>query len=202
MKPIWLPVISIIFSTAFLIGSRAGAESLSGLGNTLSSASASLFSTEKIYHEGDLITVLIVENAQGSQSANTDLSKEASVGLTTGGVVSNVVGSGNLGLFSRSKGNGELGRQGSMTAMITARVEKILENGNLLVKGDQSIEFDSGLQRISLEGIVRPRDITATNEILSSRLANAKIEFTGDGALHEKARTGFLGRFLEWLWIF
>ena len=89
-----------------------------------------------------------------------------------------------------------------MTAMITTRVEKVLPNGTLANAGTQEIEFDSGVQRISVKGVARPRDIDSANRVYSYRLANAQIEYLGTGALNEKARTGYISRFLEWLWIF
>jgi flagellar L-ring protein precursor FlgH len=166
------------------------------------SAPGSWFSSEKNYQEGDLVTVIVSETSQGVQSASTDLNKSTSLGLATTGLLGNAVGSTSAGLTSAQKGGGNLARQGRMTAMITARVEKVLPNGSLTLSGAQEIEFDSGVQRISVKGVARPRDIDAANQIYSYRLANAQIEYLGTGALNEKARTGYLSRFLEWLWIF
>lgn len=171
----------------------AAAESLSGNG--------SLFGSERSYREGDLVTVVIAESAEGVQSASTDLNKSTSLGVTTGGVLA-AVPDANLGVSTALKGGGNLGRKGRLTATVTTQVRKILENGNLSLAGEQDIEFDAGRQHISVLGVARPRDISSTNEIYSYRLADAKIEFNGKGALNEKARAGVLGRFLEWLWIF
>jgi flagellar L-ring protein precursor FlgH len=171
------------------------AESLSGNG-------LSLFSSAKSYQEGDLLTVIIDEAAQGTQSASTELNKETQLGFTTGGAIGNVVPSASGGLNSKQSGGGNLARQGRMQATLTVRVEKVLTSGCLVIAGDQEISFDSGVQRISVHGSVRPRDISAGNEVYSSRIADAKIEYLGRDALNEKARTGFLSRFLEWLWIF
>jgi flagellar L-ring protein precursor FlgH len=172
----------------------AGAESLSGTG--------SLFASERTYQEGDLVTVVVSETAAGAQSASTDLNKETQLGLTTGGALGTVLGSANAGLSSQHRGGGALARAGRMSAALTAKVQKVLPNGCLVLAGVQEIAFDSGVQRISVQGTARPRDISPGNEILSTRLSDAKIEYLGADALNEKARTGFLGRFLEWLWIF
>jgi flagellar L-ring protein FlgH len=177
-----------------LFAAAAGAETLSGNG--------SLFASEKNYQLGDLVTVIVAESAEGAQSASTDLHKQTSLGLSTGGQLGVIAPSANLGLDSKQSGGGDLSRHGHMTATLTARVEKILANGCLSLAGEQDIEFDSGRQHLSVHGVARPRDISPDNEIYSFRLSDAKIEFTGRDALHEKARTGFLSRFLEWLWIF
>ena len=169
---------------------------------SLSQAQGSLFSAEKIYQLGDLVTVIIAENATAEQSASTELHKEFNLGLTTGGSLGTLLPSAGGGLNSKQTGGGNLQRQGKVMATITTRVVKILPNGCLGVAGQQEIELDSGRQRISVQGTVRPRDISSANEVVSCRLADAQIEFLGQGALHEKARTGFLSRVLEWLWIF
>lgn len=177
------------------LAGQVTAESLSGSG-------LSLFASAKNYQAGDLLTVVIEESAQGTQSASTELNKETELGFTTGGAAGNVLPSASGGINSRQSGGGNLSRQGRMRATLTARVEKVLPNGCLEIAGEQEIAFDSGVQRISVRGSVRPRDITSANEVSSTRIADAKIEYLGRDALHEKARTGFISRVLEWLWIF
>jgi flagellar L-ring protein precursor FlgH len=173
----------------------AGAESLTH-------ANASWCSPVRLYRAGDIITVVIAEDARAEQSASTALYKDSEVGYSAGGAVATLLPSASIGMNADHKGGGELARRGRMTARVAAVVEEVLPNGNLRVRGMQEMNFDSGRQLIGVEGVARPRDITAENEILSYRLANAKIDFTGRDALHEKARTGILARVLEWLWIF
>ena len=55
------------------------------------------------------------------------------------------------------------------------------------------------VQTLYIEGRARPQDIGANNSILSNRLADAKISYTGDGLLADKQRPGVLTRFLSWL---
>jgi flagellar L-ring protein precursor FlgH len=169
---------------------------------SLSSAGSGLFTSEKNYQVGDLVTVIVSETSQGEQSASTDLNKETNMGISTTGTLGTVLGSASGGLTSKQKGGGNLARHGRMNAMITARVEKILPNGSLELAGSQEIEFDSGRQRISVKGMARPRDIDSSNQVFSYRLADSQIEYLGTGALGEKARTGYLSRILELLWIF
>jgi flagellar L-ring protein precursor FlgH len=173
----------------------SGAESLSGPG-------LGIISSEKNFRKGDVITVIISESAQAQQSASTQLSKDAKVGFTTGGALNPVIPSANLGLSTSQEGEGNLSRQGKMRAMVGVMVEEVLENGNLKIKGKQSLEFDSGVQIISVEGIARPRDVSSQNEVYSYKLSNAQIQYSGEGALHEKARTGFLTRLFDLIWIF
>ena len=162
----------------------------------------SLCSSEKHFQPGDIVTVIISETAQAQQSASTELHKTAKLGYTTGGLLGNVLPSADAGLSTDHNGGGNLSREGKMQAMVGAVVEEVLPSGALKIKGEQEIMFDSGRQLITVEGIARPRDISSENEIYSYRLAEARIQYYGRDALHEKARTGFLSRFLDWLWIF
>lgn len=173
----------------------ASAESLSGYG-------PAIFSSMRQYQTGDLITVIVSESAQAEQSASTGLHKNADTGYTSGGALGSVLPSANIGLSSEQNGGGNLSRQGKMTARVAAMVEEILPNGNLLIKGEQKLEFDSGTQVITIAGVARPRDVSSQNEVYSYRLGNANIQYRGQGALHEKARTGYLTRILDMLWIF
>lgn len=168
----------------------------------MSGGGISLCSTDKHYQPGDIVTVIVSEAAQAQQTASTVLHKDASVGYTTGGLLGNLLPSADGGLSTKHNGGGNLSRQGRMQAMVGAVVEEVMPNGCLKIKGEQEIMFDSGRQLITVEGIARPRDISSENEVYSYRLASARIEYYGRDALHEKARTGFLTRFLDWLWIF
>lgn len=191
-----------IWHWVWLLGT-AGAMVCPGLrAESLSGTQNSWVSTERAYQTGDLISVLISENAQAQQSASTELHKDASLGYTSGGFLANLAPAANVGLNSKHDGGGNLARQGKMQAMVTASVQEVLPNGMLRIKGEQQLVFDSGSQLIKVEGLVRPRDVSSQNEVYSYRIANAKIEYHGEGALAEKARTGFLTRVLEWLWIF
>lgn len=171
----------------------AGADSLAG---------PSLFSSARAYQPGDVITVVVSENAQAQQSASTTLNKEANLGYTTGGLLGTLAPAANVGVTAGQEGGGNLTRQGAMRAMVAATVREVLPNGNLRLTGSQQIEFDSGTQIIRVEGIARPRDVNSQNEVYSYRLADARITYSGEGALGEKARTGFLTRLLDILWIF
>ena len=72
-------------------------------------------------------------------------------------------------------------------------------NGDLLVSGEQLLRVNDERQEIVLSGRVRQSDIGENNTIVSSRLADARISYVGDGALGEKQKPGIISRVLSWL---
>jgi flagellar L-ring protein precursor FlgH len=81
-------------------------------------------------------------------------------------------------------------------------VQSVENDGNLRVKGEQNIVVNGDKQKLIVEGRVRQQDVAADNTVLSSRLSEANIRYTGDGVLSEKQRQGLLTRILSWLRIF
>ncbi|MFC1822938.1 flagellar basal body L-ring protein FlgH [Thermodesulfobacteriota bacterium] len=178
--------------------------------------SRDLFQDLRAYRVGDLVTINIVETSKASKKANTKTSRQSSIDAG----ISNAMGwetkLGKLGipaalnnenLFKASlknnfDGSGETSRDESMTASITASVLEVLPNGALIIKGSREIKVNNENQRITLSGLIRPVDISPDNTILSSFVANAKIEYTGSGPVSDKQRPGWLMRFVDFVWPF
>ncbi|HDG98416.1 MAG TPA: flagellar basal body L-ring protein FlgH, partial [Desulfobacterales bacterium] len=99
-------------------------------------------------------------------------------------------------------GSGSTSRDETMTASITARVVEVLPNGNLYIRGTRQIKVNNEVQYITLSGLIRPYDISPDNTVLSSYIADAKIEYTGKGAVSDKQRPGWLMRLLDYVWPF
>lgn len=146
---------------------------------------------------GDVLTVLVIENASASASADTSTEKSASVALGVTGPSTNKNATADLS--EQFNGGGRIQRSGRLLAQLTVSVVGVLPNGDLMIAGEQRIEVNSETQHIRLAGRVRPVDITEANAVLSSRIADAKITYIGDGILGEKQRPGILSRILSWL---
>lgn len=158
----------------------------------------SLVSDHKARKVGDSLTVLIYENSTATTSADTSTGKSDAIGA---GFSSSSTSDKSLkfNLSNDFKGEGKSQRSGKLLAQITVTVQALEANGELLVKGEQLLEVNNEKQQIFLEGRVRPRDISDSNTVLSSRLANARISYVGDGILAEKQHPGLIGRFMTWL---
>lgn len=156
-----------------------------------------LAADNRAWRVGDNLTVLIIENAQASASANTSTTKDGSVSGNLKGT--NKTHTGSIDLTEDFKGGGTVTRSGKLLAQVTVSVQAIHPNGDLDVKGEQLIELNNEKQHIMLEGRIRPQDITPDNSVPSTRVSNTRISYVGQGVLGEKQRPGILTRLLTWL---
>lgn len=161
----------------------------------------SLFADRKARRVGDLVTMIIVERAQATQSASTEAGKEGSVQVGPISiadlvpVVPAIGGSGGDNLRSR----GSTTRGGSVNARMTAQVVDVLANGNLIIEGRQTIIVNGEEQIIVVSGQVRPQDIAPDNTVLSTFVADATIAYYGTGPVGDKQQPGLLTRLFNWL---
>jgi flagellar L-ring protein FlgH len=157
----------------------------------------SIVSDRKAYRPGDGLTVLILENASATPTADTSTEKSGGLGLSVKST--DYAKAATINLNDDFSGKGKIQRSGKLLAQITVTVQSVENNGDLHVMGEQQIEVNDEKQFIKLEGRVRPSDISDTNTIPSNRLADARISYVGDGILGEKQRPGVLTRVLSWL---
>jgi len=173
-----------------------------------------LFVDTKARYEGDVITVLINESSSGQNSADTKTSKDSSakagiaslLGLEQSVLSRNSNMGAQIGLEGSSssslKGSGNTSRDGELVARITARVSRVLENGNLFIEGTRQLTVNEEEQYITISGIVRPEDITSDNLVSSQYIADARIVYTGQGVINDKMRPGWGTRILDVIWPF
>lgn len=155
-----------------------------------------LASDKRAHLPGDVLTVLIYENSSASTRADTTLQRKNDIGVNTGLNQRNY--NANVGIRNDFDGGGSVQRSGQLLAQMTVTVQHVANNGDLYVSGDQMLEINSDKQQIHVEGHVRPLDISEANTILSSRLADAKISYLGDGDLASRQRPGFWSRLFMW----
>ena len=105
-------------------------------------------------------------------------------------------------LNSDFDGSGTTQRSGDLTAFITTKVIEVLPNGNLKIEGTREVKVNNEKQLIILSGIIRPRDISPGNIILSTYVADAKIEYSGSGVIHDRQRPGWMTRIIDIVWPF
>ncbi|VWD13312.1 flagellar basal body L-ring protein [Burkholderia lata] len=147
---------------------------------------------------GDIVTILIYENSSASNTADTS----TKTGFGVQGNVSTLYAGKNsaqIGLGDNYGGKGQIQRTGRLLAQLSASVTGVTPSGDLVVAGTQDIDVNGEKTRIRLEGRIRPIDIAANNTVLSTRLADAKIDYTGEGFITDRSRPGLIPRFLGWL---
>lgn len=161
------------------------------------SAWASLASDRSAASVGDALTVVIVEASSAASSAQSGTRRDTRLAgsITAGGQVTE---SGALGLQGGFDGRGQQSRSGRLIGQISVTVQEILPGGDLRIAGDQTIMVDGERTAIELTGRVRPADIQSDNTVLSSRIADARITYDGEGAIWRGGRPSLLNGFLSW----
>jgi flagellar L-ring protein precursor FlgH len=159
-----------------------------------------LVADQRAYRSGDNLTVLITETASATATAKTTTNKKGAVNGAANASNSDALSAG-ANLNEDFTGGGSIERTGRLLAQLTVTVQAVDKDGNLWVKGEQEILVNEEKQWIAVEGRVRLSDIRSDNTVLSTRVSEAKIRYTGNGLLAEKQKPGILTRFLSWLGI-
>ena len=158
----------------------------------------SLVSATKALRVGDVLTVVVQESASAASSTDLHSTRNFNVnGQVTYGKAG--THSGSAGTGSASDGTGTTERSGKLLAQVSVRINSINANGDLVVSGQQSLKINGEEQRISLSGVVRPRDVGDDNIVPSSRIAEARIRFDGAGFVSDQSKPGWLARFFNLL---
>ena len=171
-----------------------------------------LYEDIKARRIGDILTVHLQENTDGSKSTSTTADRESTTTVTNPTILGaspefNVPGfvpltstrnlslETNLSSSSEFEGSGASSQKNQLTGDITVTVVEVLPNGNLIVRGEKRLTINNGNEYIRLSGIVRPIDIQADNSVMSTQIADATIMYTGDGQVAEVNIMGWLARF-------
>jgi flagellar L-ring protein precursor FlgH len=103
----------------------------------------------------------------------------------------------NFASQSALSGAGNTARTGQLTGDIAVRVVREMPNGDMFLEGTKVLLINNEEYHLYISGLVRPTDIAQDNSVLSSRVADAQIEFTGRGDLADQQRRGWVGRILD-----
>ncbi len=177
---------------------------------------AYLYEDLRAMRVGDILTIKIVEKHQGSKSADTSAERESTLnnslsgagigyigipGVRLGGETMRGMGV-NASAKNKFGGKGATNREDTLTGTISAIVTEVLPNGDLRVEGKREVTVNSETQLMMISGIVRRVDVDTKNTVLSSAIADAKIEYSGLGVVDDVQRPGWLVRVLDWVYPF
>ncbi len=160
-----------------------------------------LFEDRRPRNVGDIVTIIIQERTNASKNVSTASSRTGSAGLGLNSVPKFFPpGFGPQQGFDMEGNNDAQGTGSSradnlFTGTITTTVVQVLPNGNLLVAGDKQMAINRGSEHVRFSGVVDPRSITGANTVMSTQVADARIEFRSQGRMDEVQEMGWLQRF-------
>ncbi|WP_206484840.1 flagellar basal body L-ring protein FlgH [Thalassotalea sp. G2M2-11] len=166
-----------------------------------------IYSDSKAHRVGDIISVILSESTQAQKNAKTELKKANSALLDpitglAGAPVTFKNDALQFGLNQESdfKGDSKTNQGNSLSGNISVHVLRVLPNGNLMIRGEKWMTLNNGDEYIRLTGIIRSQDISSSNTIVSSKVANARIQYSGTGAFAEVQEQGWLSKFFSSTW--
>jgi flagellar L-ring protein precursor FlgH len=177
---------------------RALAESLAA---TPRARRASWLSDRRPVGVGDLLTVVVDEHVDASESARANASKQRNqqgqLSAQTSATGAATRFGFSTGLNHTSQAQGDAARHGDLTAVLTVRVMSVEPNGALHIEGQRTVIVDRRQQLVRLKGIVRPDDVSPTNDVPSARVGDVTIEYQGKNL---NPKSSIFGRILGMLW--
>lgn len=171
-----------------------------------------LFEDIKARRVGDILTVVLNEATNAEKESTTTLSKDSTTNIDNPTIFGTspefslpkftpLSATQNLNLTTdlhsdhALSGSGEADQSNILTGNITVSVVEVLPNGNLIVRGEKRVTLNNGVEYIQLSGIIRPVDILANNTVKSTQVADATINYIGEGAISDTNKNGWLARF-------
>lgn len=149
---------------------------------------------------GDVLTINLVERTQAAKSNSTKTGRDGNIGLTP-------PTTGPFSLFSPSdatasgtqafKGTADAAQSNQLSGAITVTIAQVFPNGTMLVRGQKQMTLNRGDEFVQLSGLVRAADIAPDNSVPSTRVADARITYSGKGEFARASSQGWLQRFFS-----
>jgi flagellar L-ring protein FlgH len=167
---------------------------------------SSLFSDRRAMQVGDILTVRLIERTAASKDADTQITKESDINLDPGVILGSTPNIGNNSMGTNItqtrdfQGQAESTQSNSLNGNVAVTVTDVLPNGLMRVRGEKWLRLNRGDEYIRLTGVLRPEDVAPDNSIASTKLADARISYSGTGEFASSNRMGWLGKFFNSSW--
>jgi flagellar L-ring protein precursor FlgH len=160
-----------------------------------------LFEDNKAMRVGDVLTIKLKELTLANKADDLSAKKKNSLLAEAPMILGNPTSvETEIKTTKDFQGEGEANQSNSLIGDISVTVTELLPNGNLKVRGEKRVTLNQGDEYIRLSGIVRPVDIDADNTIASDKVADATIMYTGEGAMADASKMGWLSRAIYSPW--
>lgn len=149
---------------------------------------------------GDILTIALVERTVASKAAAAGTSRDTGLSLRLpqakpfSGLPDGLFTGGANFAFD---GQGQATQSNQLRGEITVTVADVLANGVLVVRGEKIVRLNRGDEFVQISGLVRPEDIGGDNRVLSTRVADARVTYSGVGEIAAQSRQGWLTRLLN-----
>lgn len=189
-----------LLAVLVMAGSAARAQSL-----WRDDAARSMFADRRARAVGDIVTIVVQENASTTKQNTTKTAKStgldaaintflyspgASGLLTKGGQMPAI----NLASKNTFDGGGSINNSERITARLAVRVVEVLPNGSLVLEGRRQTKFSGETTDAVLRGVVRIEDVTAQNTVMSYNVADAAIQYLSKGVVSDSQRKGWFSK--------
>ncbi|MEQ9888054.1 flagellar basal body L-ring protein FlgH [Pectobacterium zantedeschiae] len=161
-----------------------------------------MFEDRRPRNIGDTLTIVLQENVSASKSSSANAARNGSSTFgvtTTPRYLEGPLGNNRAALDATGtndfSGKGGANANNTFSGTITVTVGQVLANGNLSVVGEKQIAINQGTEFIRFSGVVNPRTISGNNSVPSTQVADARIEYVGNGYINEAQNMGWLQRF-------
>lgn len=173
---------------------------------------AALISDARAYRLNDIVIIRIAENMSATNSADTTGERETTHSLKLpsvfGADLSSLTGTATDGTVlstetvNEHEGRGTTGRTNVFSGTVAARVIEVLPNGYLMLQGQKTVAVNDERVQFFLTGLVNPLMINSDHSVLSSQVADMKLNYGGKGVVSMQQNPGLFSRIINWLWPF
>ena len=172
-------------------------------GNVQGGGGLELFRDHRVWQVGDIVTVQIAQNASATKNVSQNLGRNDSVQSTVNNLFGLPTSFGhssattkfnpNINYTSANtlQGSGATAQSDTFSTTVSTMVRRIRPNGDLVIAGSDEMKLVGGKEYIRIAGVVRPEDLSG-NVVSSTQMAEAHIEFSGDGETYLAPKMGFL----------
>jgi flagellar L-ring protein precursor FlgH len=201
----YLPTLLPAAALAAAVAARADS-----LWNTAGGDPRSLVADHKACRAGDIVTVVVQESAAAQSTQNKESTRASTLNDTvsqflfspaSSGLLSHNGAAPSIQVAGKSDytGGGQVSNSQTVTATAAVMVTDVLPNGNLVIEGVRFVSFSGEKQYVVLHGLIRADDISSQNTVLSSNIAEARVEFVDTGALSDAQKLGWFSKLYETL---
>ncbi|HOJ82391.1 MAG TPA: flagellar basal body L-ring protein FlgH [Acetomicrobium flavidum] len=185
-------VIVVVFLILLLacLGGQARAQSLWQDGSNL-------YADPKPSGVGDIVTVIVEESIGASDKAKTDLTKDIEHEVDDGTGIFDFIRKFGVEANTDMSGDSSSSRTYSLKTRVSCIVTEVQDNGNLVIEGYRDLKTHDENLKLTLRGVIRPRDVSYDNTISSTKVANPELLVEGKGSLSRVQKPGLITQILQ-----